>query len=731
MLSVFNNDTLCGLTFNGFDLSSVSMMDYTFSDGFNTATFIDCTFTDNSFLNYTNSQTILRSITVYDNKPAMCEVIIVNDITILIRIKDIKSSAILFTDSISHLNTDTYLDFEDINEVGISDDGKYIIMYDTKVSNGFFYIYNLEKHSLNMHIHAMTDTQSIKYLFMQDDRLMLIYGEQYANIYDLTYINEGPRIFFDLEEFINSKYAGIISSFTLPIDDLLSHMGDVPSFTIHEAYLHDDYLLLLYNAPDISISLCVCSLSDHRLIPINIPKVRNEMPSFKMASYKDNHALYFTFGDSIFEFDISKLNVRHIVTMPDHCSFIALSHNDDILYVVTHSGAYDISITDGIILNSYSITSHSFANSFASSDTCIVFGSTIIEECWACVYRFDTHEINHYDYTRPTSILRSIPLSNDLIMLIYSSGYVAVIKANGMKLVDCFTLPHNQQFIDIDYNEDIEQIALLTYDTSSDAPFDRPAEVYIFDVLYSDDFYIVKREHKTHCYVEGNVCFSHDGNFLFHSDMGTIKVYTTYDYELYKTIEIGARIECMRAYEGYVGVIINHGDNNYDVMIIDTNDGIHINKPYKLPRKRNWPNDTSANEIAPYIFETTCFYDEAHADWGKVPVKKRFFYCTDSPKPYYYQDGVLIKCAHKNSHPPRIYGFPEMTTHCAVLKKNLNAYFALNQKGEFIMRDLKSSVGYRFYSTPDLLINKCHFSFTKAPTEYIQNIITDNLGVID
>ena len=71
-----------------------------------------------------------------------------------------------------------------------------------------------------------------------------------------------------------------------------------------------------------------------------------------------------------------------------------------------------------------------------------------------------------------------------------------------------------------------------------------------------------------------------------------------------------------------------------------------------------------------------------------------------------------------------------MTTHFAFINKSQNAYYALNKKDEFVKCNLGSNKDERTYFTPSLYIKNCTFSFSKEPDQFIENMITDNLGII-
>lgn len=762
MLSTLNNNSLSGFEFKDLDLSSVSFSKFRFSDGMNSSIFTNCKVSENSFVSSMNATILLRTFTIYDNKPAVCEFYIYSSVAFLI-IKELKSDNTLFTDTIDFFSGETYMDFTDFNTIKLSSDNKYMLIYSDTFSAEFFYVYNLVEHKLTIHQYDFMGDNPV-YSFVDNDRLVLACDNSKIAIYDLNYKNTIPEsLLLDASYIFDASYKGIIDSFTLPIDEELLSIEKKDRyrhFSMYNIYSFKNLLVFMFNGSQLSECVYVYNVDEKMNVPILLPKSPVSLSYYvislnKIPSLQIKERIFFTFATTIFELDLIKLCIKNRYSNSD-LAYLALGHKNNVLYATTRNQIINIDLNDFSVLDENELYIRSDVDTYATNDNLLVLGEIIDSTAISYVCRFDTHEVLRYKYNNRITIKHIEYLSNNRIVIVYSSGYVALVNSSTFTLINNFMLDDSKEFITMAYSEAKEQLALVTTMPIDHSNKNAPTcNIQILNTTCNSNnsFSLI-----TELYGQeqlAQVCYSTDGRFLIHEDMGTIYIYATDTFDVVKKLEIDHQVYCIKAYENYVVIIhdsYNHS-TTYNATIIDFYDDHIYYEAYPISSYTDYPQLTNdefeiicslpryeglsfdefcATEIADNIYEVI-YTDKPVNKERNQNTHKRFFYY-DNNTTYssdFYQDGYLIKCS--SGHYPKtgaIYKELNMTTKFAHVSADELSYFALNKNNEFIKIFLPNGRGTRLDITPNLLIKNCTFTFNETPNNFVKGIITKNMGII-
>jgi len=770
MLSTLNNNSLAGFTFNDLNLSTVSFQDYSFYDGTHSSIFNNCTFSENSFLTRTNANKLLRTLTMWNNRPALCEFMLYSTVA-FIKISDIKTTLTLHADSFDFFNKDIHIDFSNMNEIMISKNNRHLVIFDKENNTEFFYVYNNSTHKFTIH-KLPNDCKSTTYSFIENSKLAVICDLFNACVYDLNYVNE-PNKIYDYEAGIifDSTYRGMIDSYTLPLESFLnSVLGDWTTFastlSVADVYSYNDYLILMFNALTPKKTPCIYSIKNNSIVSVTSEKFPAEAISYSVTSIKIHDVILYSFGESVFELNLSTLHIRRIVTLNDHNRFTGLGCNGSVLYIVTTEKIYDVDISTGEILNKYDTYLRDISTSYATNENSFAFAITNAEECFANIYRFDNHDLNSFTFEKSISLKTVTYLSNNRIAILYTQGYVNIVDSRTLQLLDVFRIPGNLEYIIKDYNEAKEQLAVLTYDSDilyrSD---DKQVSLYIVDTTCnnSSSFIIIKTFSVLKTYY--NVCFSLDGNLLFLAFENSIRVYRTDTYEELEPININTSVYCMKAYEGYIVAICYKASKYHETIstsdmtvIIDINSYTYKHSIYELidrstPELHAGYYTTSTQEerdkynlkvdehkkiytwnaikLCPNFYEVV-YTDKPVDTTRSEETFKRFFRCTDHDyESDIYQDGILIRFSSNNNRRiEEAYKLSFMTKKYAHVDRANESYYGLSKSGEFLKVNYENTTGSKLEVIPNLSIKNCKFTFESQPSNLIKDIITENRGIL-
>ena len=750
MLSSFNNGSLSGFTFDSFDFTNLPLTMYQFSDDLSASVFKNCKFSDISF-SIGSSGRSCRVFTVYDAKPAMCEIAFGFESGI-VRIYDLNSESLLYSSIIDLFSTDYLLDFDHVDTMELSQSGRYLVLYDSDSVLQYFYVYDLTEKILTTRAYYEGAVHEL-YAITDDDRLIILSDLDDVFIYNLSHKNpkitdnpvDRPVLFAETEEMAPIHL-------NIALHSMLMSKGyiHIPSNLLHGSRLYStgsNLILLIAKANDLTSCVYVYSCTSKESVPVYFDDSINDMPNGTMASVMTDNAIYFTFGDSIHTLDLESLHVKRLITLYDTNRFIALNCNNDMLFAVTDSRVYDISISDKEIEDTHDLYVDHMISSHAESSNYIVYGDTSVDSTKAYIYRLDQRTFTSYTCPPPPSITHVLNISDNRIIVIYSSGYVAVLSAEDMSLLNNFRLPYGQRCISADYNSQSEEIAVITFDGSSVRSFSKPNSLYI---LSTDDIESSAPEFEpilSSLYYETCLCYSLDGRYLFLNDMGTIRIFDADNCDEYDPIEIGEHIENIKAYDGYIIVI--HGDDivypnifmfNDDILrtglsiaIIDIIDGSFVRSYLdSIYRNAKWPHDKiCATKISDHVFEK--IYTDELSGHSRYDIEQdRFFYETNDSLSDYYQDGILIKCSSRYiPEGDNVHKLSDMTTKYACIRNG--SYYAMNKEGDYVKRDIaaKTYMCTRSNIKPNLYIHGCSFIFDDPPVKYILDIIGNNGGLIN
>lgn len=195
MLSVFHNNTLAGLTFEGFDFSNMSLIQHCFANDDEHASFIDCTFTQNSFLPFDASMTILRQMSFYEKKPAIFEIRFSSSYSFF-HIMDFKTGielyhAVLFLD-----NTSIIPFLSTMDTMMVSANQKYIVIYAANATTLNFFIYSVETKCLTTHKIPASLLSFIRFTFYEDDKLIALVDNKEIVFYNLKHAEQKRETIF-------------------------------------------------------------------------------------------------------------------------------------------------------------------------------------------------------------------------------------------------------------------------------------------------------------------------------------------------------------------------------------------------------------------------------------------------------------------------------------------------------------------------------------------------------
>lgn len=738
MLSLFNHNSLAGLTFENFDFSNVAMSSFQFSNDESVSKFVNCIFSEVSFLSYDESTKFIHKITTYHNRPALCEIIINGDKPYL-RYIDLKTENELHAKSWNMYYVQSYDDFDKMNDVILSDDKKYAILYDNTFRSDFFFVLSEEKENITKQDFAYPQTETL-FSFFKEDKLIVIYRDFFfGHVHNLLF--EEPTLdYFEIDtpsgtQTILYEDEAIIDTFVIPASVLpiYKKINIFGNLTMSHFYSYHKYMIAIFNTPYIEDAILIF---DTETEPCSIYPVSSiEKPLFSNTrtpfTYMCKDHIYISFANFVYDLDIMHMMLIKLFELPSDEFVTCMKKTNHILSVSTNYSFFDFDLYEKNITEKCNYIAPHMHYSHAYCDNYMVVGSTEKSLCASTIYRLDDHEISRHIYARRVTILHVEYLSNNRIVIVYSSGYVALVDGISFKLINTFTIPKGYSFYHLAYNQEKEHLAIAIYEKQIQTQ--KPTILFILEVSDYDYFEVIHVFEKQ--YYECKVCYSLDGNYLFEDNMGTLLIYETESYNLIHVLEVGYEFLFMKAYRHYMCAIVKSDEAELLSVNIEKLNRGELSYYYSDIRDielEELKESLYMHEVCPNYYEVV--YESKLNDDFEVTPWLRFFYDTSGDAPSdYYQDGILVRCKDEYATSADIptYKLSYMTPTFGHIDKASHTYFGMTIDHRFAKINLSTRDVEAIDIVPNLYIKDCHFYFDKRPVELICGIIKDNLGIIE
>lgn len=735
LLSAFNNDSLADFTFEGFDLSSVSLPSFKFSAENKAASFDNCKFSETSFHNNEASQRTLRYLEFYKGKPAIFEVI-PNKHLSFFKVIDFKTGNIILSkiwDAIT-ITDEFASDMENMSALIVSNNGKYLILYNSAFLCDYFFVYNVETSEIARH-YFPENTHLAIFSFKSDNEFAVATNEVLVTVYNLDYKEPNWAEYFSKlgtsDEIAEFKYEGKITTYVFDDEDF-----DFP-YGLQDFYFVGDLIVGIFSSNELDKVIYVYSDFEAQFLNIDIPKNLEIKETSHITSCLYKNCIYFNFNNSVYEFNADTLSVRLIRELKN-CSFaVTISCIAEKLYVSAGGDVLVISVQDGEILNSFTRDYYVGLNHYICNDNYLVYAGISPMLCQAYIYRLDIMDYDTYSYGKRISIKNIFYLTHNRIIIVYSSGYVAMIDGKTMKAIEVFSLPSDKDFLSLDHNSTKEHLAVSVCDKNK---LETPTTIYILDVSYNEDNNITVIKHFDNHYHQNNLCYSNNGKYLFENNMGTIIVYDTNDYNIFTELETGEELSSLKAIDDSICLFtqtdildINFGS---EVAVIDTNnipDTITFNHVFEVENSDDpYVNDKLLIPFISHVYEAVNPTKTPEPDIYKrlVNIVSRE---NSSRISDFFEDGLLVKCSARELN----FDYPNTITDRGLSpnfghydKKN-NLFYCVDKANAFGQVDIENPISKNDTQViPGLLIQGCKFNMNTSITPAIYDIIHANLGTV-
>jgi len=735
MISMCNYGSLAGFDFDSFDLSDISLTDYIFSNKNGHANFINCELSDVSFFSYEFADKVLRCLSFYNGRPAVFEVIVVDDSTYF-KIIDLRLNNVLVNEEWSAFNYNSSRIFEHLNEIMITDDGNFVVIYDSSPFCHDFVVYDRLQKKYAMPFFPENCTNKVL-RFDGNDRLIMFADGISITVYDLSYKNP-PVVYKRLEEIIadissttpGSNDNGIIAHYDIPDDGFFITEDDQSKFDYNTIYPYKDKFILVYDAYDLDETVRVYSTETNNVITLDMrsekENLRRGIPSCIYENY-----LYLLFYDELYEIDLDTYDYKLITEIDDYVYYLYIERRQNKLYLF---GAGKLQSVD---LNAKYIArwqappvNRVYDHAISNENYLVIYDSDT--PSLAEVFRLDIESMSRYKFGGRNYIEDVIYLSEDKTLLFYNSGYVALLDPGFMYLIDSNSLPNDDQLRAVSYNATKHQLAVsVGYFVAGRIV----SKVYIADTSIANEemfkpIKIINDEDLRY-----SLCYSSNGKYLFADTDKAIYVYDTDTYERIYEIPVEDKVEYIQTYGDFICVfisIIGAGLEGYTLTIIDTKD-IHAEPVIIDVNEVDYFNDDYNNvfltEIGYKLYKKINTSDKPEDLMSSFIYRRldinSFEYLSD-----YYEDGLFIKCSTRD-----LKGVPEnnvvlssMTTDHAHIDKKHEFFYGISKDQSFLKFSLDSRTAFVSNIIPELRIKDCVFETDKPYSDYINMLIDTNAG---